>query len=86
MTKINFKEYGVKGRKSGICPICWKKASRSTSFWQTQSQFNTNPLGQVKTVKEIMAENKEKLFKWESEPVYHAKCELNQTPSPINDR
>ena len=73
--KVNFKEYGVTGKKTGICPKCGKKASRSKKFWQTQNQFNTNDQGEMKSIKEIQAENSQELKSWKKEPVFHAKCE-----------
>lgn len=73
--RIEFQEYGVRGSKSGICPKCGKKASRSTKIYQTQNPFNKNKDGIMKSVDEIQTENKENLFKWKEEPVYHSRCE-----------
>jgi len=73
--RVNFQEYGVSGKKSGACPKCGKKATRSIKFWQTQNPFNKNDEGQIKSVQEILDECKEKLFTWKDEPVFHAKCE-----------
>jgi len=73
--RVNFQEYGASGKKSGTCPKCGKKATRSNKFWQTQNPFNKNAEGHIKSAQEIMAECKEKLFAWKREPVFHAKCE-----------
>lgn len=73
--RIEFQEYGVTGTKSGKCPACGKKASRTQKFSQTQNPFNKNKDGLIKTVDEIREENKTKLFAWKEEPVYHAGCE-----------
>ena len=75
MAIVNFKEYGVSGKKSGICPKCGKRATRSAKFWQTQNPFNKNSDGRIKSIDDIMEENRQELFKWKKEPVYHAKCE-----------
>ncbi len=73
--RVNFKEYGASGKKSGTCLKCGKKASRSKKFFQTQSQFNTNGQGEMKSIEEIHKENQERLFAWKEELVYHSKCE-----------
>jgi hypothetical protein len=75
MTRVNFQEYGVTGKKSGICPKCGRRAVRSAKFFQTQNPFNRNKQGDVKSVDEIMEENRQRLFRWKEEPVYHEKCE-----------
>ena len=75
MTKINFQEYGINGKKTGTCPRCKKKVVRSIKFYQTQNPFNINKDGQPKSVKEILDECKEKLSAWKKEPTFHAKCE-----------
>ncbi len=75
MQRVTFKEYGASGTKQGICPKCKEKASRSKKFSQTQSQFNTNGKGEMKSIEEIHKENQKRLFAWKKEPVYHAKCE-----------
>ena len=75
MQRVTFKEYGVTGKKTGICPKCKRKASRSKRFWQTQNPFNKNDHGDTKSVDEILKENSQELKAWKKKPVFHAKCE-----------
>ena len=75
MQRVNFKEYGVTGKKTGTCPKCGKKASRSKKFWQAQNPFNKNKNGDTKSVDEILVECRINLEVWKTEPVFHAKCE-----------
>jgi hypothetical protein len=74
MAKINFSEYGISGKKRGICPKCGKMAVRSKRFYQTLNPFNKNKSGEIKTIEEILKECNERLSAWRREPVYHAKC------------
>lgn len=70
-----YKSHGLLGTKRGICPVCGKKATRTMTFYQTQ---NPNKYGAIKTVQEILAECDIELEEWRKEPVYHAKCEVEQ--------
>ena len=54
---------------------CGKRATRSTYIYQTLNPFNRNADGAVKTVPEILAENKVKRDAWMEQPIYHARCE-----------
>ncbi len=64
-----FDEVAVRATKSGICPACGKRATRSMKFWQTINPWNR------KTREQILREERKKADKWRREPVYHAKCE-----------
>ena len=75
MITITFRPLRYYGRKSGICPKCGKSAKRRRIFEQTLNPFNKNSKSEVKTADEIYDELRIDLHKWESEPVYHAKCE-----------
>ena len=72
---VKFKKHAITGRKSGICPECGKRASRSKEFWQTENPFNKNDKGEQKAMREILTENSQSLKAWKKEPVFHAKCE-----------
>lgn len=73
--RITFPVVEVRPSKSGICPVCEGKASRTGKFFQTINQFNTNPDGTQKTRDQIHKELDEKVKEWKLQPVYHARCE-----------
>lgn len=73
--KYNFNEVHLSGSKSGICPICGKKAKRSTKVYQTLSPFNKNKNGLLKSRDEILQEITVELQDWKDDPVKHARCE-----------
>lgn len=73
--RYTFEEQKLFANKSGICPVCGKRATRSQKFWQTINPFNKTADGVAKTSVQIRAELKEDADKWRSEPVLHAKCE-----------
>lgn len=73
--RLTFAEVVVRPKKSGICPGCGGKATRSGRFSQTINPFNTNKDGQQKSPKEIRQELDEKVKAWKLEPTWHARCE-----------
>lgn len=73
--RVNFQEVAIRSSKSGCCPRCDKRASRSEKFWQTINPFNKTADGRVKGRNDIYAELMIKRDAWAQEPVYHAKCE-----------
>lgn len=74
-TSISFEQVSMSNSKTGTCPVCGKKASRSKTFMQTINPFNTNKDGFVKSREEIRVELREKIEAWRKEPTIHAKCE-----------
>jgi hypothetical protein len=76
MVSVTFRPLRYYGRKSGMCPKCGKPAKRRKIFEQTLNPFNRNKSGEIKTPTEIYDELRVDLRQWESEPVYHAKCEV----------
>lgn len=74
-TRMTFNEVAVNPSKSGICPVCGKKATRSAKFFQTLNPFNTNDDGSVKTRAQIYDELAIKVAEWKTKPTFHAKCE-----------
>jgi len=75
MRTINYSKIGFVCKKSGICPICKKRATRSKEFYQTINPYNKNKDGTVKDGGDIMEEENIKADRWKELPVYHAKCE-----------
>ena len=74
-TRMTFNEVAVNPSKSGICPVCGKKATRSAKFFQTLNPFNTNDDGSLKTRAQIYDELAVKVAEWKTKPTFHAKCE-----------
>jgi hypothetical protein len=70
----HYTEVGFTHKKSGICSICKKRATRSKYFYQTINPFNKNEDGSIKNGGDIMKEENIKADKWKEEPVYHARC------------
>jgi hypothetical protein len=63
------------GRKSGLCHVCGKKASRSITFEQSLNPWNLNADGEPKTASQIHDELVAKIREWQKDPVSHARCE-----------
>ena len=72
---LSFVEYGVEGVKNGVCPVCNRDSRRTKKFYQTQSPYNKNKDGEVKSVTEIIAECEVERELWMSDPCFHVKCE-----------
>ena len=72
---ISFGEHGVIGVKNGICPVCDRDSRRTKKFYQTQSPYNKNKDGVMKSVDEIIVECEIERELWASDPCFHVKCE-----------
>ncbi len=75
MPRYTFAEVAIKPSKTGICPGCGKKASRSKKFFQTLNPFNRRVNGTPNSRAEILGEIEAQAREWRSEPTYHQKCE-----------
>ena len=64
-----YEKVGFTDKKSGICPTCQKRATRSKQFYQTINPWNR------KTHSQIMEEERKNSEVWQSNPTYHSKCE-----------
>ena len=73
--RMYFNECGFRRTKSGVCPICGKRATRTKHFYQTINPWNKNKDGSLKTHEQIIQEEKAKANRWTEEPTLHAKCE-----------
>jgi len=73
--KVQFDKIGFHSKKSGKCPGCGKRATRSKEFYQTHNPWNKDSEGNIKTPQDIMEELKVRCKEWEEEPTYHARCE-----------
>jgi hypothetical protein len=74
-TRYTFRAYGVSGKKSGKCPHCGKRATRSERFEQTLNPFNRAADGFPKSEAHIIRECEIKRDAWLTLPTYHANCE-----------
>ena len=72
---VTFDKVSTWPSKSGVCPVCGKKAVRKTEFYQTLNPFNTDINGNPKTPTQIRQELQVKVDEWKAKPVYHARCE-----------
>ena len=70
-----FEEVKLYASKSGICPVCGKRATRNQKFQQTINPFNKTKDGIVKTSSEIRPELRQAADAWRLLPTYHSKCE-----------
>jgi hypothetical protein len=60
-------------RKSGECPVCKKKVTRSTTFEATINPFNRNENGQPRTEAEIRQILRRDAERWQPN-FTHEKC------------
>lgn len=74
-TRYTFRACGVSGKKSGKCPYCGKKATRSQRFEQTLNPFNRAADGLPKSEAQIIRECQIKRDAWLNLPTYHSNCE-----------
>lgn len=76
MPTIRFPKIERSFRKTGICPACGKKASRSKVAWATVNPFNLDPSTRLpRTPEQVLECVRAEGRAWEAEPVYHARCE-----------
>jgi hypothetical protein len=73
--RITFQPVKLTVSKSGICPVCGKRATRTRTESQTINPWNRNADGTLKTENEIRLELHHEIDVWEREPVYHQRCE-----------
>lgn len=68
-----FKAVGV---RFGLCPVCQRKGRRQKTFTETNSPFNRNEDGTVKTDREIYQSVRATAKAWEDEKEFvHPRCE-----------
>lgn len=73
--RYNYEEVSITRKKSGICPVCEKRCSRSRKFYQTLSPFNKTKDNNIKTRAQIYVEIDIEAADWMKLPVKHVKCE-----------
>lgn len=71
---IRYQEFRHLAVKNLPCPGCGKKVRRQTTFTMTQSPFNKNPDGTVRTGQEIRAALLEQAKVWQARPVQCTPC------------
>jgi hypothetical protein len=77
MPRITFDEISVYGQKSGKCG-CGKQRTRRQKFWMTESPFNRNEDGSVRTRPQIYEALAQQVAAWKREPITCADCEGRQ--------
>jgi hypothetical protein len=77
--RTTFSKVEICSSKSGICPICKKRAERRKTFCQTVNPWNTDSEGNMKTREIINSELRVECRAWKSKPVLHARCETIDT-------
>jgi hypothetical protein len=65
-----YQEYKMKGKKSGKCPGCGRRLTRSRTFGETLNPYNKNAAGMVKSPAEIHQSLAGKVERWEAVPVH----------------
>ena len=71
--RTTFPEVATTATKTGLCPVCGKRATRRQRFWQTESPFNRNPDGTVRTRTDIQEEVRAEAANWVPD-FTHGKC------------
>ena len=73
--RISFSRVCFLAAKVGKCEKCGKRVRRTKTFWKSISRWNRNEDGSVRTREEIYIACKKEGKQWESEPIFHLKCE-----------
>lgn len=73
--RYTFQQIGITAKKSGKCPHCGKRATRSQRFEQTLNPFNMAADGIPKSEAHIIRECEAKRDAWLQKPTYHSNCE-----------
>jgi len=69
-----YAEYGIKVVKKGNCTECGKVRQCTVEFTQFVSLFNRNKNGEIKTIAQIMEEEKVKANKYVEQPHICNQC------------
>lgn len=80
--RVTFREVVLTSSKSGLCPICARRATRTQKFFQTVNPFNVNANGVPKGRDEIMGELRAQRDEWKKSPTLHAGCEASVARAP----
>lgn len=59
-----FREISRNAKKSGLCPRCGKRRTRTRRFYQTLNPYNRNLDGSPKTIEQIYEELKVAIADW----------------------
>lgn len=71
----SFSEVTISAQKKGVCPVCGRGVIRRERFWQTESPFNRNDDGTVRTRDEIYAAVTAEADNWVPD-FTHVKCRV----------
>lgn len=73
--RVTFEEFTQQAARSGVCPACGKRGKRSRTFTMTQSPWNKNPDGSVRSVSEIRRALRDQARTWSQGAFVHERCE-----------
>lgn len=76
MPTYQFQPVRTSRRKSGSCPVCGKRVTRSRAFEHTVNPFNRNDDGTVRTYDEVRAAVNAEADMWEPD-FTHQNCVPN---------
>ncbi len=79
MSRYAYQEISARSSRSGKCPVCNKRVTRSRTFTQTHNPWNTNPDGTVKTSREVWLAVAALADTWE--PDFHHESCIERTQS-----
>lgn len=65
---MGFAEIGYKSTKKGKCTVCGKVRQVTNTFTQTESPYNKNEDGSLKTEQQIREQELDKCKAWEEKP------------------
>lgn len=71
---IRYPEFKQPATKNLPCPMCGKKVRRSTTLTMTESPFNKNPDGTIRSAQQIREALLEQARQWSAEPVTCTPC------------
>jgi len=70
---ITFDEVWTTKSKSGVCPVCGGRTTRTKKFVHTVNPYNKNPDGSIKSLQEVFADVHAEASDWDPD-FTHAKC------------
>lgn len=68
-TTTSFREASLRAEKTSNCVTCGKRRKRAKTFWQTVNPFNKKADGTVKSLFDIIEENKANAYAWKEKPI-----------------
>ncbi len=79
-THTRFREYKRHGTKAGKCLVCGRTTRRQRTFRMTESPYNKNPDGTVRSPHEIARALDDQVRAWKAVRVICTDCEHDARP------